>query len=102
MRSVTLPRLTSQAATARFALLFDNSNTPDRVQFLDGDESLRSAADKLQGTEFSVKFPNVSSIKIIRIGTVLCVASGCTFELQPLNSMQQVGHPEVASGPQKP
>jgi tetratricopeptide (TPR) repeat protein len=102
MRSVTLPRLTSQAATARFVLLFDNSNTPDRVQFLDGDESLRSAADKLQGTEFSVKFPNVSSIKIIRIGTVSCLASGCTFEFQPLNSMQQNIHPELATGPQKP
>jgi tetratricopeptide (TPR) repeat protein/transglutaminase-like putative cysteine protease len=102
MRAVALPRLTSQVASARFALLFDNSNTPERVQFMDGDQSLRSAAETLQQTSFAVKFPDVSSIKIIRIGTASCVASGCSFELQPLNSMQQSAHPELATGPQKP
>jgi transglutaminase-like putative cysteine protease/Tfp pilus assembly protein PilF len=102
LRAVALPRLTSQLASARFALLFDNSNTPERVQFMDGDQSLRSVAETLQQTEFAVKFPDVSSVKIIRIGTASCVASGCSFELQPLNSMQQSIHPELAGGPQKP
>jgi tetratricopeptide (TPR) repeat protein len=102
MRIIALPRLTSQTASARFALLFDNSNAPDRVQFIDGDESLRGATEKLQSMEFAVKFPDVSSIKIIRLGTVSCVAAGCSFELQPLNSMQQSAHPELAGAPAKP
>jgi tetratricopeptide (TPR) repeat protein/transglutaminase-like putative cysteine protease len=102
MRVVALPRLTSQLVSARFALLFDNSNMPERVQFMDGDQSLRSAAETLQQTEFAVKFPDVSSVKIIRIGTASCAASGCSFELQPLNSMQQSTRPELAGGRQKP
>lgn len=102
MRMVALPRLTSQVASARFALMFDNSNTPERVQFLDGDQSLRGAAETLQQTAFTIKFPDVSSIKIIRIGTASCIASGCSFELQPLNSMLQSTHPELAGAPQKP
>jgi len=69
MRSSALTGLLSGSATARFILLFDHSTTPDRVQFLDGDDSLRSAAEKLQGMEFAVRFPDVSSIKIIRLGT---------------------------------
>ena len=102
MRVLSLPQLASQNGSARFALLFDNSNTPDRVQFLDGDESLRSAGDKLQKLEFPVKFPDVSSIKVIRLGTASCVTSGCTFQLQPLNSMQQSIHPELAATPKGP
>ena len=99
MRVIPLRRLVQQNATARFALLFDNSNTPDRVQFIDGDESLRVAADELQKIGFPVKFPDVSSIKIIRMGTVSCVASGCNFSLQPLNSMEQGAKSELAQSP---
>jgi hypothetical protein len=96
MRTIALTGLTSGSATARFAMLFDNSTTPDRVQFLDGDDSLRSAAEKLQGMEFAVRFPDVSSIKIIRLGTVSCRSTGCKFDLQPLNSMQENVHTQVA------
>ena len=96
MRSIAITGLPSNSATARFILLFDNSTTPDRVQFLDGDDSLRSAAEKLQGMEFAVRFPDVSSIKIIRLGTVSCRSTGCKLDLQPLNSMQESVHTQVA------
>jgi Tfp pilus assembly protein PilF/transglutaminase-like putative cysteine protease len=99
MRKIPLPRLVPQNGTARFALLFDNTNTPDRVQFIDGDESLRGAADKLQRVEFLVKFPDLSSIKIIRMGTLSCVASGCSFSFQPSNSMEKSAPPELAQSP---
>ena len=98
MRTVKLPRLVNQAATARFVLSFDNSTSPDQVQFLDGDESLRGSTDALQKLEFALRFPDVSSIKIIRMGTVSCDGTECKFELQPLNSMQQSTHPQVAVG----
>jgi hypothetical protein len=102
MRLVTLPRLVSQTAAARFALMFDNSKNPERVQFIDGDESLRAVGDKLQGTAFPVKFPDMSSIKIILMGTVSCDPSGCNFEMQPLNSMQSNRNPRLAAGSKKP
>jgi tetratricopeptide (TPR) repeat protein len=88
-RTIALPQLISRPASARFALLFDNSNSPDRIQFLDGDDSLRSADEKLQKLEYPVKFPDISSIKVVLIATVSCGASGCRLQLQPLNSMQQ-------------
>ena len=99
MRTITLPQLVSGNATARFMMIFDNSTTPDRAQFLDGDEALRGAAEKLQAMEFAVKFPDVSSIKIIRLGTVSCQSSSCKLEMQPLNSMQEGIHPQVAATP---
>ena len=102
MRILKLPQLVSQSGSARFALLFDNSITPDHVHFLDGDESLRHVEEKLQKLEYSVKFPDVSSIKIIRIGTVSCSASECRFEIQPLNSMQAKSQSKIATTPQRP
>ncbi len=99
MRTITLPQLVSGNATARFMMIFDNSTTPDRAQFLDGDEALRGAAEKLQAMEFAVKFPDVSSVKIIRLGTISCHSSSCKLEMQPLNSMQEGIHPQVAGTP---
>jgi len=86
MRVMSLPPLSSQPASAHFALLFDNSSSPDRVQFLEGDQSLRPAAEKLQKLDYPVRFPDVSSVKIIRLGAVSCSASECKLTLQPLNS----------------
>ena len=95
LKTISLPELAT-SGTARFIFLFDNSSTPDRVQFLDGDETLRGAIEKLQTIEFPVKFPDVSSIKIIRMGTVSCQSSACKLEMQPLNSMQGSVHPQLA------
>jgi hypothetical protein len=102
MRTIRLPQLVSGTASARFEMLFDNSTNPERIQFLDGDESLRSAGEKLQRLEYPVKFPDISSIKVVRLMTVSCRASGCKLELTPLPSMQQSNASEVAAAPQKP
>jgi len=96
MRSVVLSKLNTQTSAARFILMFDNSSSADRVQFLDGDEVLRNQTDALQKADFSIKFPEVSSIKLILIGAVSCGSSECRFEIQPLNSMQQGGVPQLA------
>jgi TonB family protein len=94
MRMLPLPSLTSTTASARFVLVFDNSSTADRVQFIDGDAALNTAAvNKLQTTDFPVKFPDVSSIKIIRLARVSCANSSCTVSLIPLPSMQSTGAP---------
>lgn len=96
LRSIALPRLTAQKASGRFILLFDNSSSADRVQFLDGDEGLRSQTDALQKADFPIKFPDVSSIKIILVGNLSCGATGCSFEIQPLNAIQQGSVPQLA------
>jgi len=101
MRTIALPKLASDTASARFIFLFDNSTSPDRVQFLDGDDTLRDAAEKFQGMDFPVKFPDVSSIKIIRVGTVSCRNSGCKLEMQLLKSVQENIQPQVAGTPKQ-
>ena len=87
MRNIGLPQLVSGTASARFEMLFDNSTNPERVQFLDGDESLRSAGEKLQKLEYPVKFPDISSIKVVRLGMVSCTTSSCKLSLLPLGGM---------------
>ena len=79
-----------------FELLFDNSSSPDRVKFLEGDEALNTQVDALQKADFPVKFPDVSSIKTILLGTISCDGTACKFEVQPLNSMQQSAVPQLA------
>jgi tetratricopeptide (TPR) repeat protein len=106
MRNIGLPQLVSVIASARFEMLFDNSTNPERVQFLDGDESLRSAGEKLQKLDYPVKFPDVSSIKIVRLVKVSCTTSSCKLLLLPLGGMeatntivQRSGSEELAPSP---
>jgi tetratricopeptide (TPR) repeat protein/transglutaminase-like putative cysteine protease len=87
-RTVKLPAIVSGKASAQFILVFDGSNKPDRAEWQDGDASLRSAADELHKKEYPVKFPDVSSIKIVRKGTLSCDGSACAIVLLPLEGLQ--------------
>ncbi len=88
-RTVKLGSITSKTASARFNLVFDSSPRPERAEFVDGDESLRSAAEQLREKDFPVRFPDVSSIKIVRRGLLSCGASGCAIELLPIEAEQR-------------
>jgi tetratricopeptide (TPR) repeat protein/transglutaminase-like putative cysteine protease len=83
-RTVKLVGVTAKSGSARFNLVFDSSPRPERAEFVDGDETLRSASTQLRETDFPVKFPDVSSIKIVRLGVVTCSATGCSAELIPI------------------
>ena len=74
----------SKPVSARFNLVFDNSPRPERAEFVEGDESLRSASEQLRGKDFPVRFPDVSSVKIVRRGLLSCGGTGCSFELLPI------------------
>ncbi|MFI5113756.1 MAG: hypothetical protein ACHP7J_01335, partial [Terriglobales bacterium] len=87
-RSVKLLAIGKSGASAQFNLVFDGSNKPERVQFVSGDESLRSADGELMKAVYPVKFPDVSSIKIVHRGTLSCAASDCIILLAPLESLQ--------------
>jgi transglutaminase-like putative cysteine protease/tetratricopeptide (TPR) repeat protein len=84
-RTVKLGPITTKSVSARFNLIFDGSPRPERAEFVEGDESLRSAGEQLRGKDFPVRFPDVSSVKIVRRGVLSCGASGCAIELLPID-----------------
>src|ERR1019366_2193939 len=71
-RTVKLGILCCQPASGRFTLVFDSSPRPERAEFVDGDESLRSARQQLREKDFPVRFPDVSSVKVVRRGLLSC------------------------------
>jgi transglutaminase-like putative cysteine protease/tetratricopeptide (TPR) repeat protein len=85
-RTVKLGPITSKSVSARFNLVFDSSPHPERAEFVDGDEALRSAAEQLREKDFPVRFPDASSVKIVRRGLMSCGSSGCAIELLPIDS----------------
>jgi len=95
-RTVQLGPISSKTASARFNLVFDASPRPDRAEFVQGDESLGSAAAHLREKDFPVKFPDVSSVKIIRQGQLNCTSSGCSVELLPIEKTQPAGQGAVS------
>ena len=86
-RTVKLPAL-AKTGTAHFNLVFDGSAQPERVQFVSGDENLRAAEDPLMKASYPVRFPDVSSIKIVHRGVLTCTASDCKIVLLPLNEVK--------------
>ncbi len=90
-RTVKLDRMATKSVSARFNLVFDSSPRPERAEFADGDESLRSAAEQLREKDFPVRFPDVSSVKIVRRGRLRCGGSGCSIELLPIENESSSG-----------
>jgi hypothetical protein len=86
MRTVTMAASTGSPGSANFALVFDASSKPSRAEFINGDNNLRSAADKIREKEFEVRFPDDSSIKIVRQAQLSCAQSGCTVVLEPVEN----------------
>jgi transglutaminase-like putative cysteine protease/tetratricopeptide (TPR) repeat protein len=83
--------ISSKPVSARFNLVFDSSPRPERAEFVDGDESLRSAAEQLREKDFPVRFPDVSSVKIVHRGLLSCGGSGCGIELLPIEKESSSG-----------
>jgi len=87
-RTVKLSGMPSVKGSARFALVFEASNQPSRAEYLDGDAALQGVGDKLRSQTFPVRFPDVSSVKIIRRAKVTCDGTGCSAVLLPVESLQ--------------
>ena len=90
-RTVKLGPITSKSVSARFNLVFDSSPRPERAEFVDGDESVRSAVEQLREKDFPVRFPDVSSVKIVRRGVLRCGGSGCGIELMSIEKEPSSG-----------
>ena len=89
--------ISSKPVTARFNLVFDSSPRPERAEFIDGDESLRSAAEQLREKDFPVRFPDVSSVKIVRRGLLSCGGSRCSIELLTIEKESSSGTASAGS-----
>ena len=96
-RTVKLGPITSKSVSARFNLVFDSSPRPERAEFVDGDESLRSAVEQLREKDFPVRFPDVSSVKIVRRGLLSCGGSACGIELLPIEKESSSGTASAGS-----
>ena len=90
--------ISSKPVSAQFNLVFDSSPRPERAEFVEGDESLRPAAEQLREKDFPVRFPDVSSVKIVRRGLLSCGGSGCSIELLPIEKESSSG---TAAGSKK-
>jgi tetratricopeptide (TPR) repeat protein len=88
---VKLPRLTTNAVSAEFNLIFDADDKPERADFWSGDAGLRSALDALVNTAYPVMFPDISAVKILRRAVVTCGPSGCSARLTPIGAVQPAG-----------
>jgi len=80
--------MANKTGTARFNLVFDGSPRPERAEFVEGDETLRTAGEKMREKDFAVRFPDASSIKIVRRAQLSCAGSGCAVELLPIEEKQ--------------
>ena len=96
MRTVKMPASTGNPGSAKFALVFETSSKPSRAEFLEGDGDLRSAADKIRKKEFLVRFPDISSIKIVRHAQLSCAQAGCSVVLQPVEDLLGSAAPQAA------
>lgn len=87
-RTVKLGGAPVAGASAQFALMFEASSKPQRVEWLEGAPEMRKLTDLIRDKEYPVRFPEISSVKIVRKATVTCENSGCTLVLLPLEGLQ--------------
>jgi tetratricopeptide (TPR) repeat protein len=92
-----LGAITTKQASAKFNLVFDGSPQPDRAEFVEGDDTLRSAGEQMRDKDFPVRFPDASSIKIVRRGELTCGSSGCAVELLPIEGQPAAGSNAAAN-----
>ncbi|HUY81354.1 MAG TPA: DUF3857 domain-containing protein [Acidobacteriaceae bacterium] len=82
MRTYSVPKPSGAEGSADFFVLLSPGKVDD-VQFIHGDQQLRSAADSIRKVDFTGQFPEGSTAKLLRRGILFCspVSSGCQFTL---------------------
>jgi tetratricopeptide (TPR) repeat protein len=83
MRSVKLPLLTRESASAEFYILFQRGAGAKAAKFIKGAESLRGAVPSLLSASYDVPFPDDAPTRIVRRGILGCERepAGCQFFL---------------------
>jgi tetratricopeptide (TPR) repeat protein len=82
VRTYQLGKLSAKPAKADFFVVFTPANKVEAVKFISGDESLKSATQKIQAINYGPLFPDNTPTKLVRRGTLSCQQSGeCSFQL---------------------
>ena len=90
-RTISLPKLVTQHASAEFVLLFAPGPKVEDTKFISGSDNLRSAGKVLGQAHFKVAFPENSSGRLVRRGIMACYPStGCSFVLMPTDTVRRV------------
>jgi tetratricopeptide (TPR) repeat protein len=88
MRTVKLPRVTRETASADFNVLIAASGKIEKVSFARGNQVLRGAAETLQKSRFEEPFPPDSAAHVLRRGILSCFSyTGCSFVFYPLSDV---------------
>ena len=86
MRTVKLPTIINESASADFNVLLVAGGKAEKVNFFRGSELLRNAADKLAQTRFEEPFPANSTARLLRRGILSCSSyTGCSFVFYPVS-----------------
>ena len=86
MRTVKVPTITKESASADFNLLLVAGGKAEKVNFFRGSDLLRDATDSLAKTRFEEPFPTNSTARLLRRGILSCSSyTGCSFVFYPLS-----------------
>ena len=72
LRTIKLPKITSESANAQFFLLFAKGPKVTAVKYLSGSDELRDAGKYLSSAKFNVSFPDGGATQLVRRGVLDC------------------------------
>jgi len=90
MRTIKLPAIIKEGATADFDVLLVAGGKIEGTNFVSGSELLRHAGQNLEKGLFEESFPPNSTARLPRRGLLSCSDSGCSFVFYPLSVMAGV------------
>ena len=91
MRSVKLPKIGPDNASAEVFVVIGPGAKIEDVKFLKGPETFSSAKEKLTSTVTNQVFPDNGPTRIIRRGMLGCFSlTGCTLAFMPLVAVRSV------------
>jgi tetratricopeptide (TPR) repeat protein len=86
MRTVKLPTITKETASADFYVLIAGSGKMEKANFSSGSEVLRDATESLLKAQFEEQLPPNSAAHLLRKGILSCSSyTGCSFVFYPLS-----------------
>ena len=86
MRTVKLPTITKETASANFNVLLVDGKV-GKVSFVRGSDLLRQAGQSLEKARVEEPFPPNSTARLIRRGVVSCSSdTGCSFVFYPISA----------------
>jgi tetratricopeptide (TPR) repeat protein len=83
MRTVKLPAIIKETASADFDVLLVASGKITKANFVRGTELLRDAGASLEKAQFEEPFPPNSTASLVRRGAFTCSDTGCSFVFYP-------------------